>query len=108
MHEQKNKDIKNADAKNMKAIKSMLTAQKVDTTMMQILNYIMMFLKQDGNASFASVGDEYFKDEKTYGEAVRKCKPEALPKEKIKEIAHKINQDAEGNIGEIQTTIIQS
>ena len=106
MHEQKNKDIKQADKKNMAAIKKQVQQGTCDSTMMFILDNMMKFLAKDTGASFNANGEEFFRDEKVYGESVRKVKPEVLDKNELRKIAHNINLDEDGSQGRIQVQLL--
>ena len=107
MHEQKNKDIKGADKANLKEIEKQLVQLQSDTTIKYILDSICIFLTGSTDATFAKNGQDFFTDEKVYGESIRKCKPETLDKNFLREIANKINTDADGKSGAIATAITQ-
>jgi hypothetical protein len=107
MHEQKNKDIKGADKANLKEIEKQLVQLQSDTTIKYILDSICIFLTGSTDATFAKNGQEFFTDEKVYGESIRKCKPETLDKNFLREIANKINTDTDGKSGAIATAITQ-
>jgi len=52
MNEQKNKDIKNADEKNIKAIKKAFANGTADKTMTYVIDNLMKFVTHDINATF--------------------------------------------------------
>ena len=92
MQEQKNKDIKSADKKNIDAIKKLITQNAMyDTTMKYVLDTIMQILRGKTSASYESEGQTLFADDKTYGENIRKCKPETLDKGDLQSMAERIN-----------------
>ena len=107
MHEQKNKDVKNADEKNIKAIKQIFASNKGDDTMTYILDNLMKIVTKEKGASFDKNGAEIF-TVANYGESIRRCKPESLDKDDLKDIAQKINQDAEGSQGVYAKNITQT
>jgi hypothetical protein len=101
MHEQKNKDIKNVNKKNLEGINKLFTSGQADKNMSYILDSLTQFLDNNQNSTFESNSEHYFVDEATLGSALRKVKPETLDKEHLKQIATKINIDSKGNSGEI-------
>ena len=106
MHEQKNKDIKAADKKNLDAIKSMIAQNsQYDATMRYVLDSMMQLLRGKTSATYASEGQTIFADEKTYGENVRKCKPEILDKGDLQSMAERININSSGKAGDIAESI---
>lgn len=101
MHEQKNKDIKNINKKNIEGIKQLFVEGAADLQMNFILDSIVQFLTGKEAASFSQNGSEFFTDEATLGAALRKIKPENLDKDHLKRIAHKIKIDSDGQPGEV-------
>lgn len=75
--------------------------------MTYILDGLMKFINKNIKATFADDGKDVF-DTKNFGEAIRRCKPEALDKDDLKKMAHEINQDAEGAQGTIAKAIVQT
>lgn len=75
--------------------------------MTYILDNLMKFVTLNMNATYAKDGEKEF-TAKTFGESIRKCKPQNLDKDDLKKMAAEINQDAEGKQGSIARQIVQT
>ena len=90
MSEQKNKDVKGVDAKNIAGVKFAMdgTATKEQKF---IMDSLAKLFSGDPDATYASKYDDYFFDAQQFGSTVRRVKPEVLEKDLVKEIAHRVN-----------------
>ena len=50
---------------------------------------------------------EYFSDHLAFGAMIRKVKPEKLDRETCKKIAHRVNQDEDQKVGDIQNYMVE-
>ena len=57
------------------------------------------------DATYQSTFDDYFVDASAFGSTVRRCKPENLGRDEVKEIARRVNAD-QGKAGDIQVNIL--
>ena len=70
-----------------------------------IMDSLAQFFTGDANASYKSAFEEYFATAELYGAIVRRVRPEKLEKDVVRGIAQRVNQDAEGQIGDVQNFI---
>lgn len=104
MDEQKNKDVRQGDKKNLEEVVKMMNAP--DLTMSYVMDSITQIVTNKMNATFKDEGHKFFTEE-NYASEIRKCKPELLDKDDLKRIALRINVDAEGQPGDVQKNMTQ-
>lgn len=76
MEEQRNKDSRQCDSKNLASIqRTMGDSLKSDAVMVYILDSIVKILEGSSQATFSSHGGKYM-TESAYQTAIRGCKPE--------------------------------
>lgn len=90
MSEQKNKDVKGVDAKNIVAVKLAMDGAATKEQKFIMDSLAQLFSGEPG-ATYASKYDDYFFDAQQFGSTVRRVRPEVLEKDLVKEIAHRVN-----------------
>ena len=100
MSELRNKWVKDANEKNMKAVNAALAAN-AHPIHTYIMDSLATFFAGE-QTTYAATKAEYFADPNVFGQQIRKVKPEKLDKELVKSMAHRVNQDSEGQAGDVQ------
>jgi hypothetical protein len=90
MSEQKNKDVKGVDAKNIAGVKAKMDGEGTKEQKF-IMDSLAKIFSGEESATYASKYDDYFSDFQQYGSTVRRVRPERLEKDLVKEIAHRVN-----------------
>ena len=104
MKEQKNKDIKQVNEKNWAVLQKKMEVG-VSPEQQFIMDSLAQMFTGDAGASYKSAFDEYFFNADAYGGIVRRARPEKLAKDHVRGIAHRVNYDSEGQIGDVQNYI---
>ena len=107
MKEQKNKDIKQVnDEKKWAAFQKRMEAG-VTKEQQFIFDSLAQIFTGNADSNYRAAFDEYFATAEAYGGIVRRAKPEKLGKDALRSIAHRVNQDADGNMGDVQNFIVE-
>ena len=100
MSELRNKWVKDANEKNIKAVNAALAAG-ANPIHTYIMDSLATFFAGE-QTTYAATKAEYFADPNVFGQQIRKVKPEKLDKELVKAMAHRVNQDSEAQPGDVQ------
>lgn len=107
MDEQKNKEVRSADKKNITDVLNLMRDQnRVNTSMLFIMDRLVGILAGDSKCNFQNKGQEIFSVD-NYATFVRKAQPDLIDKDDLKAIALRINVDSAGQPGDIQREILQ-
>ena len=107
MKEQKNKDIKQVnDEKKWAALQKRIDGG-VEKEQQFIFDSLAQIFTGNADSNYKAAYEEFFSTAEAYGGIVRRAKPEKLGKDHLRAIAHRVNQDADGNIGDVQNFITE-
>ena len=107
MKEQKNKDIKQVnDEKKWAALQKRIDGG-VEKEQQFIFDSLAQIFTGNADSNYKAAYEEFFSTAEAYGAIVRRAKPEKLGKDQLRAIAHRVNQDADGNIGDVQNFITE-
>ena len=107
MKEQKNKDIKQVNDEKKWALLQKRIDGGVEKEQQFIFDSLAQIFTGNADSNYKAAYEDFFSTAEAYGGIVRRAKPEKLGKDQLRAIAHRVNQDADGNIGDVQNFITE-